>query len=191
MKTALVQTILACIMVAVLCVLSAMQVFGQCCDGMPKTPTEWTCVVLTCVLFLLVFAFLCKRTVHTMSQDTFSDYQWAYDQQNGQWGGNSASVHDEHSSRITGPNPDDKELNTWQYNPQNTLVNYSFYNVPANGNPPTQLAPIVDGSIGKRNQPPAQLHGNALCNENPAQQTYAVQSPASTEVVPTSTVQWN
>lgn len=190
MKPRQIQTVLACIMVAVLCVLSAMQVGGQCCDGMPQTPTEWVCVILTIILFILVFAFLCKRTIHKGHSDTFSDYQWGYDYDVSPLVRNAALANDEHSHRITGPNPDDKHLTTWQYNPQNSLVNYKFYDVPANGNAPTQLAPVVDGSIGKRNQIPTNLQGVGLCNNDPAKQTYAVQNPASNAVVPTSTIEW-
>jgi len=157
---------------------------------MPETSQEWTCVVLTTILFVLVFAFLCKRTVRKDNQDNFTDYQWGYDQDVSPLIQNAASVQDQHSCRVVGPNPDEKQLNTWQYNPQNTLVNYKFYNVPANGNTPTQIAPVVNGSIGKRNQSPANLRGVGLCNNDPAQQTYAVQSPASNAVVPTSTLDW-
>lgn len=185
-----VQSILACIMIAVLCVLSALHVCGQCCEGVPNTPVEWTCVVLTVILFVLVFAFLCKRTVQLCGADTFSDYQWGYDQDVSALVRNAANVQDQHSSKIVGPNPDDTTLNTWQYNPQNTLVNYSFYDVPTNGHSPTQLAPIVDGSIGKKNQTPNILQGQAVCNSDPPQQTYKVKSPASHVDVPTSTVQF-
>lgn len=191
MSPSQIQKILACILIAVLCVLSALHVCRQCCSGVPCTPQEWVCVVLTTILFVLVFAFLCKRTVYKRNADTFSDYQWGYDHNESDLVRTAAPAHDEHSSQTIGPNPGNNTLNTWQYNPQNTLVNYKFYNAPANGTPPTQIAPIMDGSIGKRNQTPTHLQGVGVCNNDPAQQTYAVNSPASNQVVPTGTVGWS
>lgn len=181
------QPILACIIVAVLCVLSAMQVLSQCCTLSPSTPSEWGCVVATVALFGLVFAYLCKRTVNASgASDSFADYAH-------NWGSaddtNFAEFDSEHTTRITGPTAGG-DLNTWQYNPQNTLVDYAFYEAPANGDKPVRLSPLADGSIGKRDHAPDQLSGQGVCNSNPAKQTYAVKNPASVAPVPTGTVGW-
>jgi len=183
------QPVLACIIVGVLCVLSAMHVLSQCCTLSPSTPSEWACVVGTVALFVLVFAFLCKRTVQAGATDAFTDYSH-------NWGSNEerqyAEYDSEHSTKVVGPKPDG-DLNTWQYNPQNTLVDYQFYEAPANGDAPVRISPLADGSIGKRNQPADHLRGQAVCNNNPsnpAQPTYQVKNPASTKPVPTGTVGW-
>ena len=58
----------------------------------------------------------------------------------------------EYATDIVGPNKNEDRLDTWQYNPQNSLVDYHFYNK-SNDDPnrPTRLAPVIDGSVGKRN----------------------------------------
>lgn len=192
------QPVLACIIIAVLCVLAAMQVLSQCCTLSPSSSSEWSCVVATVVLFALVFAYLCKRTAYNANankndaNDTFANFATH------NWGApnepaltrNAAEFETEHTSKIAGPTPDG-DLRTWQYNPQNTLVDYEFYEVPANGDAPVRISPLADGSVGKRNQPVDQLAGRGQCNNNPAQQTYAVKNPASSKFVPTGTVSYN
>lgn len=195
-----IKSILACIMLAVLCVLSAMHIICQCRSNLNtgrRTPADWLCAGLTVLLFALVFAYLCKRTVgrcdasSSSAADTFSDYAWGHNTSSTRDSDSQPGwVQDEHSTKISGPHPGDV-LDTWQYNPQNTLVNYAFYDVPANGNPPTQIAPILDGSIGRRDQPPAERVGVGVCNNSPTQQTYAVKSHASAAGIPTGTMVWD
>lgn len=184
------QLVFAYIIIAVLCALAAMQVLSQCCTLSPSSASEWFCVVATSVLFALVFAFLCKRIAHTGdANDTFANFATH------SWGApnepaitrNVAEFESEHTSQIVGPTSDG-ELRTWQYNPQNTLVNYEFYEVPANGDAPVRISPLADGSVGKNNQHVGRFAGQGQCNNNPAQQTYAVKNPKSSKLVPTGTV---
>jgi hypothetical protein len=182
------QPVFACIIIAVLCVLSAMQVLSQCCTLSPSKASEWGCVVVTVALFGLVFVYLCKRTVNASgTKDSFADYAH-------NWGSTDdtdfAEFDSEHTTRITGPIAG-ADLNTWQYNPQNTLVDYAFYESPANGDKPVRLSPLANGSVGKRDHPPDHLSGQGVCNSNPAKQTYAVKNPASVAPVPTGTVGWS
>lgn len=179
------QSVLTCIILAVLCILSTLQVLSQCCTLSPSSVSEWTCVLATVALFVLVFAYLCKRVANNNDSNNdsftnFSTHSW------GAGADNYATFESEHASQIVGPQADG-ELNTWQYNPQNTLVDYAFYEVPANGDRPVRISPLADGSVGKRNQPADQLMGQGQCNNNPVQQTYAVKHPASSKFVPTGT----
>ena len=184
-----VQSILACIILAVLCVMSAMYVIQQCCTVPPNAPMEWLSVSAVVLLFVLVFAYLCKRTTRCISsEDTFSNYNWGHS--NDDAFTHQASLFDpEHTTRVTGPRPDGP-LQTWQYNPQNTLVDYAFYESPANGDAPVRLSPLANGNIGKRDQPPYVRDGQGVCNNNPAQQTYKVKHVASALPVPTGTIGW-
>ena len=179
------QSVLTCIILAVLCVLSALQVLSQCCTLSPSSVSEWACVLAIVGLFVLVFVYLCKRVANNGANNdlftNFSTHSWGADHEN-----NYATFESEHTSQMVGPRADG-ELHTWQYNPQNTLVDYAFYEVPANGDRPVRISPLADGSIGKRNQPADQLMGQGQCNNNPAQQTYAVKNPASSKLVPTGT----
>lgn len=184
-----VQSILACIMLAVLCVLSTMYVLHQCCTLSPSSSAEWLSMSGVVLLFVLVFAYLCKRTVKCMNdKDTFSNYNWGLANED-ELTRQASPFDSEHTTTITGPEPNGS-LHTWQYNPQNTLVDYAFYESPANGDSPVRLSPLADGSIGKRDQAPDTRSGVGVCNSNPAQQTYSVKSAASAQTVPTGTIGW-
>ena len=74
------------------------------------------------------------------------------------------------SRNIVGPNPGENYVNNWQYNPQNTLVDYHYYrdnndlkylsekgNIPnvsiADNRATQQLAPIINSELGKTTYP--------------------------------------
>ena len=194
------QQVLACIMVAVLCILGAMFSLDQLCTFKPKTTRDWCCAVAIVVLFVVVFAYLCDRSVKCVHRrrEPFADY----DTNEYSWGAapnksieyadadNAAPFDQEHTSSIIGPKSTGEELYTWQYNPQNTLVDYKFYEVDSDDNDPTRLAPVINGDIGRRNAAPEAIQGVGVCNNNAAGTGYTVQSPASAAPVPTGTVDW-
>ena len=70
------QQVLACIMVAVLCILGAMFSLDQLCTFKPKTTRDWCCAVAIVVLFVVVFAYLCDRSVKCVHRrrEPFADY---------------------------------------------------------------------------------------------------------------------
>lgn len=199
------QQVLACIMITILCVLSAMFSVDQLSTFSPKTTQQWSYLVAIVVLFVVVLAYLCHRTMQschdresfTATADTHTNsHNWGYppDVLDGQNPliAEAAPYSSENRSRIVGPDPKKEELYTWQYNPQNTLVDYKFYETdPSDPNAtPTRIAPVADGQIGTRNQPMEEIAGQGLCNNNAAGTAYGVQSPASAASVPTGTVEW-
>lgn len=193
------QQVLACIMITILCVLSAMFSVDQLSSFSPKTTQQWGYLVAIVVLFVVVLAYLCHRTMQSCrDREMFATnaHNWGYspDVLDGQHPliSEAAPYSSENSSRIVGPDPKKEELYTWQYNPQNTLVDYKFYETdPSDPNAtPTRIAPIADGQIGTRDQPMEHIAGQGLCNNNAAGTAYGVQSPASAVSVPTGTVEW-
>ena len=90
-----------------------------------------------------------------------------------EWGYNSLNKNlewdDSLTQKIVGPDPNSDEINHWQYNPQNTQVDYKYYKDNNDmkyassrlnlNTSPTQnkiiqgLAPITWGDIGKNTKP--------------------------------------
>ena len=193
------QQVLACIMIVIVCVLAAMFSIDQLCTFAPKTSNQWGCLVAIVILFVVVLVYLCYRAMHCRrrNHETFMNtHEWGTppDVLNGQnpLVAEAAPYSNEHTRQVVGPDPKKEELYTWQYNPQNTLVDYKFYETnPSDPNAaPTQIAPIADGQIGVRNQPMMEVVGQGLCNNNASGTAYGVQSPASAQEVPTGTVDW-
>lgn len=183
------QKVLACIMIAILCVLAAMFSVDQLSTFTPHTAAEGATLVAIAVLFLVVLVYLCYRVMHCGgAHESFavSQREWG----NSGYTDMPAPYDPEHSTRIVGPDPKKEELYTWQYNPQNTLVDYKFYET-ERCDSATPVAPLIDGAIGKRNQPMEMRAGEGLCNNNAAGTAYGVQSPASAQPVPTATTQWS
>ena len=87
-----------------------------------------------------------------------------------------AKYSSEHTPQVRGPDPANPELYTWQYHPQNTLVDNRFYVAPectaAAG--AHRMAPIVDGRVGKVNADPVRV-----INLEGADGAYVYSSPAS------------
>lgn len=145
------QQVLACLMIVILCIMSAMFSVDQLCTFSPKTTQQWGYLLAIVVLFLVVLAYLCHRTMQRChDNEPFSaatnTHNWGYppDMLDGQ---NplitaAAPYSSENSRRIVGPDPKQEELYTWQYNPQNTLVDYKFYETnPSDPNAtPTRIA---------------------------------------------------
>ena len=149
-----VQSVLSCIMLAIVCFLAALFAMQNLCAPKPKSAGDWACHVAVGVLFALVFVHLC-RSVRSQTDDAKDTEAFATKQD---WGADPndddvppASFDSEHADRIVGPDPKSNSLNTWQYNPQNTLVDYKFYNKSEASPACERLAPVVDGSVGKSN----------------------------------------
>ena len=61
------------------------------------------------------------------------------------------------ASAVSGPDPNSTQLHTWQYHPQNSLVDYRFYRPShcLDDRAKSRIAPIVDGRLGKQGPAPA------------------------------------
>lgn len=197
------QRVLACIMVAILALLSGMFAIEQLCTFRPRRTHEWVCALLIAALFILVLVYLCcyiMRGGGDVARESFADLPGAYN-----WGHTADALDPHapltaaaapyscaHTSRVVGPNPKKDEVYTWQYNPQNTLVDYKFYETdPSDPKAtPTRIAPVADGDIGRRDFPMVEKAGQGLCNNNATGTAYGVQSSASAAPVPTATMEW-
>ena len=150
------QSLLACLMLAIVCTLAALYVSQHLCTPSPSNASQYACHAGVIILFLLVFVHLC-RCVRASDQASIQAESFATTQD---WGCDprdddmrAAEFDEEHASKIVGPDPKSNELQTWQYNPQNTLVDYKFYEKDELSQDASdqRLAPLADGSIGKRN----------------------------------------
>jgi len=117
------------------------------------------------------------------NEEEFSNYQWGDDGFTlADWDNKDCRTH-----QIIGPSPNKKSLHTWQYNPQNTLVDYRFYTT--HNNNTTQIEPITRPEVGVYSGLPT-VHVNdalgTLSTRNPdvngSHTQYVLQHPAS--VVP-------
>ena len=105
---------------------------------------------------ILVFAMVMLiKCLNTHSSPAMSEafvapcaHSWGYD--GPKWSGELSSA----TKRTVGPDPTKRNLLTWQYHPQNTLVDYRFYQTESTCNDnPVRIAPIADGRIGKKSGP--------------------------------------
>jgi hypothetical protein len=105
-----------------------------------------TTICATVVIISLILVGFATRSVYYSDLDEpFSS--WGYD------GPETTEWDNSDFTKTVGPDPDGTELETWQYHPQNTLVDYRFYNrhSPKFGTG-SRLSPIVDGKVGTVNQ---------------------------------------
>ena len=150
------QSLLACLMLAIVCALAALYVSAHLCNPKPKAAADYACHASVILLFVLVFVHLCgcvrAADAASVQAETFATTQgWGADPDDDD--APPADFEAEHATRIVGPDPKADDLQTWQYNPQNTLVDYKYYSKSA-AKPDAasqRLAPVADGSIGKRN----------------------------------------
>jgi hypothetical protein len=150
------QSLLACLMLAIVCTLAALYVSQHLCTPSPSNASQYACHAGVVILFLLVFVHLC-RCVRASDEASIQAESFATTQE---WGRDPkdddilvADFDDEHTSKIVGPDSKSDELQTWQYNPQNTLVDYKFYEKDEQSEDASdqRLAPLANGSIGRRN----------------------------------------
>ena len=119
------------------------------------------------ILLLIILVVACAFNYNHKSVENFKSETigWGTDpylSSNSDW--------DESLTRkIVGPNPNKDEVNNWQYNPENTQVDYKYYqdcndtkylsnrlNIktsPGQNRIVQQLAPITWGSVGKNTDP--------------------------------------
>lgn len=161
---------LTCAMILIVCFLAAVLAVQEICSLRPSSAKQWGGVVAIGALFLVVAAYLCHRTTECARHDAeaFADmgdqkYEWGYDPnlllKDAPIELTAAGV-PEGGTRIVGPEvkpgtdgaTDEQELITWQYNPQNTLVDYKFYEVETSdpSAAPQRMAPVVNGRVGKQ-----------------------------------------
>lgn len=192
-----IQSVLACLMLAIVCVLAAMFACQHLCAAKPKSACDWGCHAGVALLFVLVFVHLCRclTASDAVGAESFATTQ--------AWGADPADsdalapFEPEHARRTVGPDPASDELHEWQYHPQNTLVDYKVYEK-SDGQPgATRLAPLADGSIGKRNA--GDVHtgdvhfdGTSTRHPNAASSSaeYVTHSAASSAVPVTGTVEY-
>lgn len=198
-----VQSLLACLMLAIVCTLAALYVSQHLCTPSPSNASQYACHAGVVILFLVVFVHLC-RCVRASDQASIQSESFATIQD---WGSDPsdddvlvADFNEEHVSNIVGPDPKKNELQTWQYNPQNTLVDYKFYkkdDLSADASN-QRLAPLADGSIGRRNsdfvKTPDIYRGSSTRNPSMLSNSdeYVTNSTATNaqHVTPTVTYSW-
>ena len=126
--------------------------------------------VLSFALFQAYNCYAAKDSVEEGFAGAAHTHSWGYD------GDEFAKYSSEHTPQVRGPDPANPELYTWQYHPQNTLVDNRFYLAPectaAAG--AHRMAPIVDGRVGKVNADPVRV-----INLQGAEGAYVYSSPAS------------
>ena len=124
--------------------------------------------VFVAAVYMVYSCYSAKESV----EEGFSvhKHSWGYD------GREFASYSSENTPQVRGPDPANPELYTWQYHPQNTLVDNRFYLAPectaAAG--AHRMAPIVDGRVGKINADPV-----SVINLQGVDGAYVYSSPAS------------
>tara|TARA_B100001758_G_C18232657_1_gene516202 strand:+ start:40 stop:546 length:507 start_codon:yes stop_codon:yes gene_type:complete len=118
------------------------------------------------MLLLILLLVICSFHITNLPIENFKSdgIEWGYDPVK------SYSEFDSHLTRpIVGPDPGKEEINNWQYNPENTQVDYKYYqqnndvlyesskdNNEIDGsqdNLTQQLAPITWGGVGKNTSP--------------------------------------
>lgn len=195
------QSLLACLMIAIVCILAALYVSQHLCTSSPSNASDYACHAGVVILFLLVFVHLC-RCVRSSDQASIQAESFATIQD---WGSDPsdddvlvADFNDEHVPNIVGPDPKRNELHTWQYNPQNTLVDYKFYEKDKVTDDAShrRLAPLASGSIGRRNGDFVKTPDVYACSStrNPSllsnSQEYVTNSTASNAPPVTQTVRY-
>lgn len=122
------------------------------------------------IIILIVLVLISCISFKNDSSESFTGYHnWGY-QQPGCKTVSQSNIYNPTSRNIVGPDPSKNEINNWQYNPQNTLVDYKYYkdnqdlnyalqynNEPAMNSGENrsyqQLAPIIDSQLGKTTYP--------------------------------------
>jgi hypothetical protein len=134
--------IVAVCIVVRFCTANASDSFTSTCQGI---------ALIVLVLLLSTMSSLLENTrtgVDTPNAEQFSNFEWGYS------GTEQQQWNPEHSSTIVGPDPDKTELRTWQYNPDNTQVDYRYYRVQQcdaknqNTSQPQRLAPVARPTLG-------------------------------------------
>jgi hypothetical protein len=142
--TPIVAIILCCVIAACLLVTCFTDKSGS-----TQSACQYSALALAGVL-LVVLLVACYRKWSRRNDDddrcgdceNFEDFEW----------GNNGFEHktwkaDRRTHKIVGPAADSSELRTWQYNPQNSLVDYRFFKT-QDGAHTDRLAPIARPRVG-------------------------------------------
>lgn len=119
-------------------------------------------IVLVLVILLIILIFVSKK------RESFLPTSWGFVPESP-----APFINDSSNRNIVGPNPNSNTITGWQYNPQNTLVDYDFYqenrdlasisrdkklDVPINTLRSTQkIAPLTNGEVGVLTNPTYQI----------------------------------
>lgn len=185
--------------VVVCCILAcvAVRCFAEP-TGTTRTVCQGGALLLVVVALLVIIVTIYRRSSSSSSNgdsdacsagcdEAFSNYEWGNDG----FALKNATVSD--AQRIVGPKPTDKEANTWQYNPQNTLVDYRFYTTEPE---PERVAPVTHPSLGVRDLPEVDVNdrlgetSTRHPDANGTQGKYVLQHPASLAAFPYPTTQY-
>lgn len=119
-------------------------------------------IVLVLVIILIIMIFVSKK------RESFLPTSWGFVPESP-----APFINDPSNRNIVGPDPNSNTITGWQYNPQNTLVDYDFYqenrdlasisrdqnlNLPINTLRSTQkIAPLTNGEVGVLTNPTYQI----------------------------------
>ena len=149
-------------------------------------------LILLLLLIVIVCAFnLTKKNIESFKSESMS------------WGYNPSTEYRDwnntHCQQIVGPDPSKEIVNNWQYNPENTQVDYKYYkdnndtkyeSVKHNLNSSNtqnrivqQLAPVTWAYIGKNTDPMDQIvpvigQETRVPNTQSTQAEYVIPSPS-------------
>ena len=137
-------------------------------------------ILLLVLIGILVYNKYYVKCDSCGNEEEFSNYQWGDDGfTHAAWDNKDCRT-----QRIIGPSPNKPSLHTWQYNPQNTLVDYRFYTT--HNKNTTQIAPITRPEVGVYSGLPTVHVNDGLGNlstrtpdVNGSHTQYVLQHPAS------------
>lgn len=169
-------------------------------SGSTQTMCKGGALLLIVVIIIIIAISIYRRSSSSSSSydddetcaagcdEAFADYEWGYDG----FAHKNAVVPT--MQRIVGPNPTDNTLNTWQYNPQNTLVDYRFYTTPPSRG--ERVAPVTRPAVGVRNLPKVPVNDRLGATStrrpdaNGQADRYVLQHPASMATFPYTTTNY-
>ena len=155
-------------------------------------------VLLIVSLAILIFASYMVYNCATKSpvaEEYFTTYNHAW----GYAGPENSKVCSPTCSAIVGPDPEKKELHTWQYHPQNTLVDSKYFQARSCMDSVAQnrMEPNIDGSVGKINGAPLRvndLYGSTstrVPSDISNSSAYVISHPATADPLEYQTPEWS
>lgn len=150
-------------------------------------------VSLSILAFATYMVYSCAMSPDTEESFTTYRHSWGYD------GPEHSKICSPACSAIVGPDPEKGELHTWQYHPQNTLVDSKYFQARSCVDSVAQnrMDPIVDGAVGRLNGKPlrvSDLHG-ATSTRVPSDisdhTAYVISHPATTNPIENPTMEYS
>lgn len=147
-------------------------------------------IVFVLIILLVVMIFVSKK------KESFTTTSWGFVPESP-----APFITDNSNRRIVGPNPGSNSITGWQYKPQNTLMDYDFYQenrdlayiskdrkmgVPINTLRATQkIAPLTNGEVGILTNPTYQIikaepkNTNRVPSSFSSQNQYVIPNPTT------------